>query len=403
MLSLKRFFAFLPPQRLEALACRHQVDADHSVKLSGPLLFLCLLNGLLNHPELSQRLLEETYFQQTGNTLDHSTFGKYLSKMPVAYFADIFTELHQKMEPQITLGTRNALKLRFVDATIVTLSAKLLTWGLLASNRTPAKTRRQIKSVLELSEEGVPNLLRVCEDKSESADSVALGVTMKDQSHPNDLWVFDKGCHGRDRLLAIHDQQAFWLTPLSQQHMSVLQTLFVLPEEHPPCGVPSPSEATWVTVRVEQVVFQNSDLSDKTQAKWAGMPLLLVHGLRFDVRTQKWKELILMTNLPLSADKEHAGPFTWDELALVYRQRWTIEVFFKFIKQNLNYSHLTSRCENGIKVMIYMSLIAALLLIWYQQQTGIDRGWRSVKFWLADDVRRWTQELLQTVHWVDDD
>ena len=133
------------------------------------------------------------------------------------------------------------------------------------------------------------------------------------------------------------------------------------------------------------------------------MPLLLVHGLRFDARTKTWKSLVLMTNLPLSSDHEQAGPFTWDELAALYRKRWDIEVFFKFIKQHLTYSHLISRCENGIKAMIYMSLIAALLLMWYKEQTGIDRGWRSVKFWLAEDVRGWTQEVLQTVRILDDD
>jgi hypothetical protein len=403
MLSLKHLYAFLPPERLEALACLHQVDAEQSVKLSGPVLFLCLLNGLLNHSELSQRLLEETYHQQTGATLDHSTFGKCLSKIPVAYFADLFAQLHQKMQPQITPGTQQALKLRFVDATTVTLSAKLLSWGLLTGTCAPDKARRHLKSVLELSQEGLPNLLRVCQDKSESADSVALGATMKRLSHPNDLWVFDKGCHGRERLRAIHLQEAFWLTPLSQQHVSVLQTLFVLPQEQHPTQPPTSEQPTWVTVRVAQVVFQNSQVTQSSLAKWAAMPLLLVHGRRFDARTQTWKELVLMTNLPLSTDKAQAGPFTWDELAAVYRQRWAIEVFFKFIKQNLNYSHLISRCENGIKVMIYMSLIAALLLIWYKQQTGIDRGWRSVKFWLAENVRQWTQELLETVRIVDDD
>jgi hypothetical protein len=185
--------------------------------------------------------------------------------------------------------------------------------------------------------------------------------------------------------------------------VSVQQTLFVLPPEQLPTRVPAPGEATWVTVRVEEVVFQNSQVTKPSLAKWGAMPLLLVHGLRFDARTQTWKALVLMTNLPLSTDKAHAGPYTWDELAAVYRQRWAIEVFFKFLKQNLNYSHLTSRCENGIKVMIYMSLIAALMLIWYKQQTGIDRGWRSVKFWLAEDVRQWTQQLLETVRIVDDD
>ena len=77
-------------------------------------------------------------------------------------------------------------------------------------------------------------------------------------------------------------------------------------------------------------------------------------------------------------------------------------MFFKFVKQHLSYSHLTSRSENGIQVMLYMSLIAAVLLIWYKQQAGIDRGWRSVKFWLAEDVRRWTQELLQSTSLVSD-
>jgi hypothetical protein len=54
-----------------------------------------------------------------------------------------------------------------------------------------------------------------------------------------------------------------------------------------------------------------------------------------------------------------------------------------------------SRTENGIRVMIGMAVIAALLLIWYKAQSGIDRGWRSVKFWLAADVREWTAARLR--------
>ena len=45
-----------------------------------------------------------------------------------------------------------------------------------------------------------------------------------------------------------------------------------------------------------------------------------------------------------------------------------------------------------------MSLIAAVLLIWFQHQTGLDRGWRCVKFWLAETVGEWThQALLQAL------
>jgi transposase len=401
MVPLKKLFEFLPPERLEKLAASYKLDAKNSVKITGPALFLCLMTGLLHHPELSQRLLEETYHQQTGKDFDHSSFGKCLGRMDPDYFADIFRQLHQKVQPLMTPGTKQALKLRIVDATSVTLSAKLLSWGLKSRNGNPDKARCTIKSVVELSE-GLPNLLKVCDDKTENSDSVALGATMKLHSQPGDFWVFDKGCHGRQRLWEIHQEKAFWLTPLTQQQTRTLRTLFCLPEGEMPVGPPLSETGHFVVVGVEQVVFENSHESKKSQAQWSAMPLLLVHGRRFDVRTKTWKELVLMTNLPLDAEEEHAGPYTWTELGAVYQSRWDIEVFFKFIKQHLNYSHLTSRNENGIKVMIYMSLIVAVLMIWYKEQTGIDRGWRSVKFWLEVDVREWTQQVLQGVRLAPD-
>jgi len=58
-------------------------------------------------------------------------------------------------------------------------------------------------------------------------------------------------------------------------------------------------------------------------------------------------------------------------LAECYRRRWQIEVFFRFIKQHLSASHLVSRTENGIKVMIYMTLIVAILLMAYKKRNGM--------------------------------
>ena len=129
------------------------------------------------------------------------------------------------------------------------------------------------------------------------------------------------------------------------------------------------------------------------------MPLLLLTGRRFDARRNRWIAMTLMTNLPLAQEKPapedaQAGPYTFAEVADLYRQRWDIEVLFKFLKQHLSYAHLLSRSQNGIEVMLHMSLIAALLLIWYQRQTGIDRGWRSVKFWFAHDVDVWTRQAM---------
>ncbi len=156
-----------------------------------------------------------------------------------------------------------------------------------------------------------------------------------------------------------------------------------------PDAEPRAGEPPFVLTGAAQAIFENS----RPDKRWAAMPLVLVHGLRFDARARRWVPLTLMTNLP--ATPAGAGPYSFAQVAELYRRRWDIETLFKFLKQHLGYGHLTSRTENGIAVMIHMSLIAALLLLWYRRQTGIDRGWRSVKFWLAEDARRWTEEALR--------
>ncbi|MBL4559739.1 MAG: transposase [Labilibaculum sp.] len=43
---------------------------------------------------------------------------------------------------------------------------------------------------------------------------------------------------------------------------------------------------------------------------------------------------------------------TAKQVADAYRRRWDIEVFFRFIKQELNVSHLVSLNKNGIQVIL---------------------------------------------------
>ena len=49
------------------------------------------------------------------------------------------------------------------------------------------------------------------------------------------------------------------------------------------------------------------------------------------------------------------------EVAEIYKRRWDIEVFFKFIKQNLQIKHFISHNKNGMMIYIYCILIAAIL------------------------------------------
>ena len=59
------------------------------------------------------------------------------------------------------------------------------------------------------------------------------------------------------------------------------------------------------------------------------------------------------------------------EISEIYKSRWQIEIFFKFIKQHLNFSHLLNRTENGIKVVMYVTMTAAILLAHYKKQKRI--------------------------------
>jgi hypothetical protein len=76
------------------------------------------------------------------------------------------------------------------------------------------------------------------------------------------------------------------------------------------------------------------------------------------------------------------------EIAQIYKQRWDIEVFFRFIKQELNASHFISVSKNGITVMLYMTLIASMLLQLYKKLNGL--GYKTAK-------RRFTIELWETL------
>ena len=50
------------------------------------------------------------------------------------------------------------------------------------------------------------------------------------------------------------------------------------------------------------------------------------------------------------------------EISEMYKQRWQIELFFKWIKQNLKIKKFLGRSENAIKTQICIALISFILL-----------------------------------------
>jgi IS4 transposase len=49
-------------------------------------------------------------------------------------------------------------------------------------------------------------------------------------------------------------------------------------------------------------------------------------------------------------------------IALAYRFRWQIEIFFRWLKCILGCKHLLSTSQNGVAIQVYMALIASLLI-----------------------------------------
>jgi hypothetical protein len=51
-----------------------------------------------------------------------------------------------------------------------------------------------------------------------------------------------------------------------------------------------------------------------------------------------------------------------DVIALIFKHRWAIEIFFRFFKHVLGCRHLLSQCENGIEIQMYSAILACMLI-----------------------------------------
>ena len=58
-------------------------------------------------------------------------------------------------------------------------------------------------------------------------------------------------------------------------------------------------------------------------------------------------------------------------IADIYKERWQIEIFFRFIKQNLKIKSFLGNSENAVLSQVYVALIAYLLLAYQKFMSKI--------------------------------
>ena len=109
-------------------------------------------------------------------------------------------------------------------------------------------------------------------------------------------------------------------------------------------------------VRVQEVKFTKKKQDGETITHYARIITY--------VDVKKHKFVSLLTN-----DKE----FDPSEIIEIYRQRWEIELLFKQIKQNFPLRYFYGESANAIKIQIWVTLIANLLLMVMQKQ--LKRPW----------------------------
>jgi IS4 transposase len=69
-------------------------------------------------------------------------------------------------------------------------------------------------------------------------------------------------------------------------------------------------------------------------------------------------------------------------LAVVYRYRWTVELFFRWFKCILGCRHLLAQDANGVAIQCYVALIASLLVVLWTGCKPTKRTWEMLQFYL---------------------
>ena len=88
-------------------------------------------------------------------------------------------------------------------------------------------------------------------------------------------------------------------------------------------------------------------------------------------------------------------------IALIYRHRWAIEVFFRFFKQILGCKHLLSQRPEGIMIQVYCAIIACMLInLWTSskptKRTVEMMGWYFAGVASDDEMMRHIAGLQKT-------
>lgn len=136
---------------------------------------------------------------------------------------------------------------------------------------------------------------------------------------------------------------------------------------------------TAVLTVLEELPLKEADRQAKvTRSAWVTL------GCKARYRSLRLRVVWVQTDKEVLRLVTNLGPeeLLAGEVALLYKERWRIELFFRWLKCILGCRHWLAESPQGVALQIYLALIAALLLQLYTGRAPTKRMMELIQFYL---------------------
>ncbi len=389
----------IPDELLAKLARDTKVDYCAKV-LKGERLFYLLVYALLCADRLSQRKLEAVFASQQFKSLfnfsvdmkvTRSSISTRLSTVNLDFFEQAYGLLYESLSSLYTEKEIRDMYLVRIDSSMVAETCNKLKKGFTVGRKAEGRDdRKQIKYTMAYDgfaaklAEVLSEPTYLSEDKA--MPKVLEGLIKKDKNHQN-LYVLDRGLTALDNYKKVSLADAAFVGRINtNRKMKIARSLMtedtdrdlgrlelvddVIVHLYNQKHEEDPQEFRVVKARFKEP-------TDTARRSPGGTN-----------RKKTEQEVYFITNVTNEPGKLQLTP---QEIAEAYRRRWDIEVFYRFLKQELSFSHFLSTSDNGIKVILYMTLITAMLIMIYKRLNGI--GYSDAKFCFKLQLEDWIIDL----------
>lgn len=383
--TVKQLLGFIPEALIANLSLTTKID-HYAKVLHGNKLFYLLLYGILDNDRLSQRTLEDTFNDSVfkilfnldeDETVRRSSISERLSKVDPGYFRQIYDCIYEQFAGYYAITERKKHNLIRVDSSMVSETTAKLMEGI--DNKSGKKAVKY-----SIAFDGVlPSHANVFTHSSYSSEDIALPQAVmehvkKEIGHQN-IYVLDRGLQSAQTMNAFSKDKVTFVCRAKENRKFVLLESLMTEGQDTDLG-----ESTLISdCRIQ--LYTGIKIQNKRGNKHYREELLDTH-FRLVIVTSKaeeGKQYWFLTNDFTGSAKE---------IAQAYRSRWDIEVFFRFLKQELNVSHLVSLNSNGMQVVLYMTLIVAMMILIYKKANNI--GYKTAKRRFAMEVRDLTIAMI---------